>query len=274
MPRLLNYMYNFKISRIDDCSLNRIASLPVDHEQAACNSFHSNGELLAFICFNTLDSSHNYKHCYTFKPEGNIVQSFVIDSLYSHRWTQIVNLDNNLFVTGSWNPNSYKTEIFQFSTQTWVEKADYPGHVISDYAAIALSSSVYIFGGYYNAAAVSRVARFERNAWSIVGQMQGGRRGHQVVDRGDYIFIVGGNSYNRRTEKWDLASNSSIEIGAELSHFAYYPPLHIVHQDHCSPCVTDCDGGVCVNVDGNRHCQCSDGFTNQDGKISNPCQPI
>ena len=61
---------NIKISQVDDCSVKRIGSLPVDHRQAACNNFEYNGINLGFICFNWedyvlgIDSSERYRGCY------------------------------------------------------------------------------------------------------------------------------------------------------------------------------------------------------------------
>ena len=36
-----------------------------------------------------------------------------------------------------------------------------------------------------------------------------------------------------KSEKWEIGSNQSQEIGTELNNFSYYPLLYLVQSDYC-----------------------------------------
>ena len=104
----------------------------------------------------------------------------------------MVNLNGNAFVTGSWSPYTAKTELYDFDQNNWEEKADYPFHSrIYAYAALSVRSAVFIFGGF-DGSFVSTVAKYENNIWTLEGNLNQARKGHEAITVNGMAYIVGG----------------------------------------------------------------------------------
>ena len=50
------------------------------------------------------------------------------DSKNGHSRTTFANIDDAPLVVGGWGPTTKKAEIFDISSNTWTEVADYPYH--------------------------------------------------------------------------------------------------------------------------------------------------
>ena len=77
----------------------------------------------------------------------------------------------------------------------WIDpEVDFPNvPYISDYAALAINSYVYVFGGIYSLYDRSdRVVLFHNNNYKDIGIMIERRYGHEVIQTGHSVFIIGG----------------------------------------------------------------------------------
>ena len=65
---------------------------------------------------------------------------------------------------------------------------DYPAvQYIEDYAALAIQSSVYLFGGLTGTGYIDRVVVFENNNYEDIGKLNEGRSEHEVIQIGPFV---------------------------------------------------------------------------------------
>ena len=212
-----------------------------------------------------------------FSPEFPVI--VFNSSNHPHNSVKLVFVNNKGYTVGG--TDNTKTEILNFDTTLnditgeWIDIAVfYPsGQNIYDYAALAIESTVYLFGGRTDGYNIDRVVVFKNNEYNEIGKFQQGRYAHQVIQIGILVYIIGGNC-RLKTEIWDLNKNETIEKGDKLNYFVYYPLLYHVHPDQCSSCSKNCNNGDCVMVDGNEHCRCHSGYANLNNNPLEPCQDI
>ena len=126
---------------------------------------------------------------------------------YPHRLSKLTSFDKRGFTVGSWgeiyDEMHAKTEILNFELDAnqqvkgyWTEIGiDYPSvQYISSYAALAIESTIYLFGGYDSDDGDSnRVVSFENNKYTDIGRFNQTRRSHGVIQINNLVYIVGGD---------------------------------------------------------------------------------
>ena len=78
---------------------------------------------------------------FRFNPDKIKVTEFAHKSQFRHRETKIMNYKDGILAVGTsaWSSTyGRKAELFDFRTNEWIEKDDYPGHDISNYAAVSI----------------------------------------------------------------------------------------------------------------------------------------
>ena len=123
-------------------------------------------------------------------------------SNYAHSSAKLVSFNEQGFTVGSSGSGAHaKTEVLNFQLDTngdiipsWTIKPDYPNaQSIYFYAAVAIQSSVYLFGGLtVGFDSSDRVVVFENNDYEDVGYLKFARYGHEIIQVGDIIYIIGG----------------------------------------------------------------------------------
>ena len=105
------------------------------------------------------------------------------------------------FVTGSYNPENKKTEIFDNDSKKWNVAADYPfnsGKQISMYATTSTEESVFIIGGFTNVSSdglrTSIIAEYRADEWNNAGNLKQPRQAHGAIKSGSLTMIIGGES--------------------------------------------------------------------------------
>ena len=68
-----------------------------------------------------------YSHRTLFSYDGSVFHNQA-DSKHGHYWTTLAKIDESPLAVGGYNPKINKTEIFDISSNTWLEVADYPYH--------------------------------------------------------------------------------------------------------------------------------------------------
>ena len=212
------------------------------------------------------------------------------DSHHPHYAAKLVYNGERGFTVGHFDyPNCdachAKTEILNFDILdnnkiigTWADiNVDFPNaQYIRQYAALAVNSSIYLFGGHIDGYSSDRIVVFENNNYEKVGTLNQRRYGHEVIRVGDIAYLIGGAG-QMKTEKWDLIKTETKKIEDALDHFVYFllhPILYSVHPDQCSSCSKNCYNGYCVMVDGNEHCKCDGGYANLNDDPLETCQDI
>ena len=118
---------------------------------------------------------------------------------------------------------------------------------------INFSSFFFVLGGYCDGTSSSRIAKFETNTWTEVGNLKQARFGHRSIATNDRVYIVGGyNAYlyvfisnlplsSKVKHKFSDTeilkfSENKIEIESTepiLSYYAYYPELFAIDPGFC-----------------------------------------
>lgn len=112
-----------QISEVQGCGLNRLQhNLPFDLYSASCTAYDSSNVML--FCFD----SNNKKQCHT---SSNLYDfNNTDDSFYTHEYITIAASDEKrgvLAVGSCCGGNGHAfTEMYDYRTQTWTEKANYP----------------------------------------------------------------------------------------------------------------------------------------------------
>ena len=108
---------------------------------------------------------------------------------------------------------------------------------ISGAPIIYIGDAFYVFGGEtdinWND---TTIGKLDVNlVWSRVGDLNRGRRGHNVIFEGNYALVIGGYSGTLPTEKCILSSNgvNCTEQSPSLYNYAFYPELFMVAPDFC-----------------------------------------
>ena len=132
--------------------------------------------------------------------------------------------------------NNNKVESYNFDTDTWTQMDAYPYHDrLYDYATVSTNQGTFIIGGY-DGQAVSTMACFNGNEWSLIGNLNSPRYAHSAIINGDNVFIVGGHPADLPTEIWSLKENELYLhlTKPSLNNYAYYPELLLVDPDYCT----------------------------------------
>ena len=105
------------------------------------------------------------------------------------------------FVTGSYNPESKKTEIFDNDSKKWNVAADYPfnsGKQISMYATTSTEESVFVIGGFTNISQeglrTSTIAEYKDDEWNNAGNLKQARQAHGAITSCSLTMVIGGES--------------------------------------------------------------------------------
>ena len=105
------------------------------------------------------------------------------------------------FVTGYYNPENKKTEIFDNDLKKWNVVVDYPfntGKQISMYATTSTEESVFVIGGFTNVSLdglrTSIIAEYKDDKWNNVGNLNQARQAHGAIKSGPLTMIIGGES--------------------------------------------------------------------------------
>ena len=131
-------LIDVKISRIDGCSVKRVADMEFNFNYGACNTFQFDIEKILF-CFGTISGQHCHtwvKNHFTqvknkFRFDGQLVES-ANSTMYSHSYiTHLASYRGQPLVTGNRNSVNYtenhtKTEILNLETGKWRTEANYP----------------------------------------------------------------------------------------------------------------------------------------------------
>ena len=119
------------------------------------------------------------------------------------------NYRGKAFVTGCMYENigcpngNAHTEIFDTSTMTWTQTADYPftpagqDPMISLYATASTEDAVYVIGGATDTVldnSLNTIAKFSEGLWQKTGELKQKRFGHSVITSGNKVLIVGGTT--------------------------------------------------------------------------------
>ena len=107
-----------------------------------------------------------------------------------------------------------------------------------DYSIVAMDSSFFIFGGYYNYNGLNTIASFDTNRkqWKKLGQLNQARRGHGVIiQEGQFLVVGGGQLRSFGTERCQLNDRSiqCTTVEPKLSGYYYYPELMSVPANFC-----------------------------------------
>ena len=121
-------------------------------------------------------------------------------SNYPHRFAKLIYFDNRGFTVGSWSDHA-KTEILNFELDAngqvkgyWTDiEVNYPNvQYIYGYAALAIESTIYLFGGWSDGRDLNRVVLFENNKYTDIATINQKRDGHEVIQIGHLVYNVGG----------------------------------------------------------------------------------
>ena len=126
---------------------------------------------------------------------------------------------------------------------TWVFKGSIliPCNAKWIYSApvVHYKSAFYIFGGYTskNGNNENRIARLDSNnfTWSLVGELNQGRSGHNIIEIQDQILVVGG-AYKFKTERCNFVEGKihCTEQEPKLEYYTLFPELFAVPKDYCN----------------------------------------
>lgn len=225
--------------RNSSCKLKRLGSLDYDFRWGACGTFKfpENSDQKAknervLLCF--ADKSEKFCESY----DGNNFFNHT-NSIFGHRKTSLANYNGSPMAVGGYS-KSNKTEIYDISTDTWTEAAEYPYHdFIYYYATVTTPLGVLILGGYgadgdEQGIAKSTVACFNNSKWSKLDGLQSPRHAHRAIVNEEKVFVVGGSNY-QHTEIWSLDGESyNIKLAQpKLMEYFYYPELFVVDADYC-----------------------------------------
>ena len=104
---------------------------------------------------------------------------------------------------------------------------------------VSFKDSIIVFGGYIYVdypgwpITLSTVAKFEKEEWTQLGNMNEKRYGHNCIIDGSDILIIGGLG-SKQTEVWNSKQQQSTSINPILSDYKTYPFLFQVQFDFCS----------------------------------------
>lgn len=237
-------------SKVHGCELKRMGDLPFDFELGACNNFMFEIEKL-LICFDKRAT----QTCHTFDGTSFEVAP---SSIYAHAETHALgNYRGKPFITGCMYENigcpigNAHTEIFDISTMTWSQTADYPftpagqNPMISLYATASTSDAVYVIGGATDTIldnSLNIIAKFSDGLWQKTGELKQKRFGHSVITSGNKVLVVGGTTdflgipvNTAITEVWDLEYKVGREIGQLPSKdYTWGAGLFFINASYCS----------------------------------------
>ncbi len=134
-------------------------------------------------------------------------------------------IDKKIYVIGGRSVEEmYNTiEIYNTETELW-ETADTMPFVRFGHAACVINDSIYLFGGYINGnngpEIVNSIHAYDPKTgeWSLKSNMLNTRAYHQVVLRGDSVFILGGMNELDALSSVDIYNhgNNSIVPGTDM----------------------------------------------------------
>ena len=134
------------------------------------------------------------------------------NAIHFHYDTRLSVYEGEPFALGHMQerPHGNKAEVFNFETNSWKELPEYPWepwYVVTHkydtfkslfsifyYATVSLENSVIILGGWDGRNDISRVAKFEAESWSELGDLQQPRHGHSAITNGKTFLVIGGNA--------------------------------------------------------------------------------
>ena len=62
------------------------------------------------------------------------------------------------------------------------------------YASVSTQTSVLIIGGYSNNGISSFIVEYKDDKWTVIGNLNQARYGHQAISIGSLVMIIGGRS--------------------------------------------------------------------------------
>lgn len=125
------------------CKLKRLGSLDYDFRWGACGTFKfpENSDQKAkdervLLCFADKSEKFCERYVMVLKSQSSYSNLFSYDgnnffnhtnSIFGHRKTSLANYNGSPMAVGGYS-KSNKTEIYDISTDTWTEAAEYPYH--------------------------------------------------------------------------------------------------------------------------------------------------
>ena len=121
------------------------------------------------------------------------------DSNYPHFGAKLISFDKKGFTVGE-NGHA-KTEILNFELDS---NGEVKGHwtdiginylsvqYIYAYGALAIESTIYLFGGLSDGDEINRVVLFQNNNYTDIGTINIKRRAHEVIQINHLVYIIGG----------------------------------------------------------------------------------
>ena len=123
----------FQISKIVDCRLKRIGDLNYSFDFGACGTFLFPEERIMFCFGGTHKSKCDWYGRHVLGTLNNFFPSYdgyafrsQADSKYGHYRTSLANFKDSPLAVGGYSPNTNKAEIYDISTNSWTEVANYP----------------------------------------------------------------------------------------------------------------------------------------------------
>ena len=107
----------FKISKIEECNLKRIGSIPFEFRYGTCGTYTFDQREIVLLCF----QYKALKSCHTF--DGEIFEKVESDSNYNHENGRLGSYVGDPFIVGSHKYYHNKTEIMK--NNIWTEAAEY-----------------------------------------------------------------------------------------------------------------------------------------------------
>ena len=186
-----------------DCKLEKSGDLSFDFRDGSCGSFlfPEDREEIVVLCFPDIRRERN--KCWSYDGLNSNKMKFISNIGHTRAGNDLGKYEGKPFIAGGadsdgdWNG---QTEILSFKSGQWEIAEAYPFHeYIAHAAVVSVDDKVVLLGGHVDGP-VNTVAAFANGSWSKIGELKGreiegnidGRRGHNSIQSGNDIFIIGG----------------------------------------------------------------------------------
>ncbi|CAG5107199.1 Oidioi.mRNA.OKI2018_I69.chr1.g3201.t1.cds [Oikopleura dioica] len=201
-----------RVSKVSNCGLSQVDFMYQAFYGHRCTNW--NGAI--HICGSEVDAGA----CWKYVPGRS--QNTIARSQYGHSEGGLVVYDNYLLRIAGY---TQKVEAYGEGDSFWSDfNADLP-YVLSQFAALVVDDSIFLFGGYSGASysQVDTILRFDNNSrsWDQIGQMEYSRRNFAIVQEENFVYIAGGEEFNLPFEVFDTETFETSTLESMSQNFYY-----------------------------------------------------
>jgi len=226
-----------QISRIDECRLRRIGTIPFQFRVGGCAV--SQGKI--FLCFTEDDNESFDKENTCFAAQDDLNFEMLQEkSIFTHQDIRIGGSDDHVLAVG-YRAKHAKAEVF--GSSGWVAIDAYPFHPEIDSASIVhYQGAFYHIGGELvtpGSVVLSRtIAKLDVNfKWHQVGMLNRGRRSHAAIISDGFLLVIGGHDAvdtHMPAERCTLSEPMEcFDQAPDLEEYQQFPELFNVPNDFC-----------------------------------------